>query len=285
METILSLQSWVSYGHVGNAAAVFPLQRAGAEVLAVNTVQFSNHTGYGEWTGQALPGAAVQDLVAGIAARNVLPTIDAVLSGYLGDPAVIDAVLDAVGKVRAANPRALYCCDPVIGDTGPGIYVRPGVLEAFRTHAIPTADVLTPNHFELATLTGQVVVTLAQTVAAAHSLRRRMRPGAVVLITSLAVDDTPADAAEMVAVADDRAWRFTTPRLPISVNGAGDVTAALFLLHLLRTGRPDAALSMAGNAIYGLLRITHQAGRRELAIVQAQDEFVQPSTSFHANPC
>ncbi len=285
METILSLQSWVAYGHVGNAAAVFPLQRAGAEVIAVNTVQFSNHTGYGAWTGAALAGAAVQALVTGIAARGVLPSIGAVLSGYLGDPDVLAAVLDAVAQVRAANASALYCCDPVIGDTGPGIYVRPGVLDALRTRAVPAADVLTPNHFELATLTGRGVATLTETIGAAQALRRRMRPGAVVLVTSLSVGDTPADAAEMLAVAAGGAWRFTTPRLPITVNGAGDVMAALFLLHLLRTGRPDAALSMAGSAVYGVLLATQRAGQRELALVQAQDEFVRPESIFEAVPC
>ncbi len=285
METILSLQSWVAYGHVGNAAALFPLQRSGAEVIAVNTVQFSNHTGYGMWTGAALDGAAVQVLVDGIAAQGVLASVDAVLSGYLGDPAVLHAVLDAVDRVRAANPRALYCCDPVIGDIGPGVYVRPGVLDALRDRAIPAADVLTPNHFELATLTGLVVTTLAETVRAAQVLRQRMRPGATVLVTSMVVDDTLADAVDMLAVSDAGSWRLRTPRLAIAVNGAGDVTAALFLLHTLRTRDLARALSAAGSAVYGLLRKTLHAGQRELAIVAAQDEFLTPSAWFHAEPC
>jgi len=285
METILSIQSWVAYGHVGNAAAVFPLQRSGAEVIAVNTVQFSNHTGYGAWTGQVLTGAAVQALIAGVAARGVLPVVDAVLSGYLGDPAVLDAVLDAVARVRDANPRTLYCCDPVIGDTGPGVYVRPGVLDGLRDRAVPAADVLTPNQFELATLTAQPVTTLDQTVDAAHALRRRMRPGATVLVTSSDTNDTPPFAADMVAVSDRGAWRLRTPRLQLAVNGAGDVTAALFLLHLLRTGDPAHALSAAGSAIHGLLRHTLQSGGRELALVAAQNEFTAPSTWFCTSEC
>ncbi len=285
METILSIQSWVAYGHVGNAAAVFPLQRSGAEVIAVNTVQFSNHTGYGAWTGQALTGAAVQALVDGVAARGVLPGVDAVLSGYLGDPAVLDAVLDAVTRVRDANPGAVYCCDPVIGDTGPGVYVRPGVLDGLRDRAVPSADILTPNQFELATLTAQPVATLAQTVEAAHALRRRMRPGATVLVTSSDTDSTPPDAADMVVVSDRGAWRLRTPRLQLTVNGAGDVTAALFLLHLRRTGDPAQAISAAGSAIHGLLRHTLQSGGRELALVAAQNEFTAPTTLFHVTAC
>ena len=285
METILSIQSWVAYGHVGNAAAAFPLQRSGAEVIAVNTVQFSNHPGYGAWTGQALTGAAVQALIDGVAARGVLPAVDAVLSGYLGDPAVLDAVLDAVDRVRRANPRALYCCDPVIGDTGPGVYVRPGVLDALRDRAVPMADTLTPNQFELATLTAMPVTTLAETIQAADALRRRMQHGATVLVTSSDTGDTPPGVIDMVAVSAQGSWRLRTPRLPLVVNGAGDVTAALFLLHLIRTRDAAQSLSAAGSAIHGLLRHTLRSGRRELALIAAQDEFVAPTEWFHASAC
>ena len=121
---ILSIGSWVAYGHVGNAAAVFPMQRLGHEVWAVNTLQFSNHPGYGAFRGQFFQADAVRDIVNGIADRGLLPSCDAVLSGYLGDAAIGDVVLDAVISVKSANPNVLYCCDPVIGDAGPGVYVR-----------------------------------------------------------------------------------------------------------------------------------------------------------------
>ena len=285
METILSLQSWVAYGHVGNAAALFPMQRMGAEIVAVNTVQFSNHTGYGSWTGQALDGTAVQALVNGIAARGVLPRIDAVLSGYLGNPAVADAVLDAVARVRLANPAALYCCDPVIGDTQPGIYVQPGVLVALRDRAVPAADILTPNQFEVAALTGLPVTTLDDAIAAAAALRHRMRPGGTVLVTSLQVAETEPGTNGMLVVDQTGASRVITPHLPVEVNGAGDVTAALFLLHLLRTRNAPGAMAATAASLHGLLRRTLDAGQRELAIVAAQDEFVAPTQTFSAIPC
>src|SRR5437762_4577514 len=152
---ILSIQSWVAYGHVGNAAAMFPLQRLGHEVWAVNTVQFSNHPGHGGFRGQVFPADCVREVVAGIADRGLLPKCDAVLSGYLGDASIGDAVLEAVSAAKAANPRALYCCDPVIGDVGTGVYVRAGIAEFMRQRAVPAADIVTPNHFELQQLTGQ----------------------------------------------------------------------------------------------------------------------------------
>jgi len=261
------------------------MQRMGAEIVAVNTVQFSNHTGYGSWTGQALDGTAVQALVNGIASRGVLPRIDAVLSGYLGNPAVADAVLDAVTRVREANPAALYCCDPVIGDTRPGIYVQPGVLIALRDRAVPAADILTPNQFELAALTGLPVTTLDDAIAAAGTLRHRMRPEGTVLITSLQVAETEPGTNGMLVVDQTGASRVITPHLPIEVNGAGDVTAALFLLHLLRTRNAPSAMAATAASLHGLLRRTLEAGQRELAIVAAQDEFVAPTQTFSAIPC
>jgi len=279
---ILSIQSWVAYGHVGNASAMFPLQRLGAEVWAVNTVQFSNHPGYGAWTGQVFEGTAVRDLVDGIAARGVLPSCDAVLSGYMGDPGIGDAILGAVIRVRAANPAALYCCDPVIGDHGSGVFVRPGIPELMRDQAVPAADILTPNQFELEHLTGLTINTLASARHAAAQLRAMMAPGGprIVLVTSLRTDDTPPDAVDMLAADTDGAHLLRTPLLPISVNGAGDAVAALFLFHYLRTRQAQAALEAAGSAIHGLLRRTAEAGSREILIVAAQDEFVSPSVWF-----
>lgn len=281
---ILSIQSWVAYGHVGNASAVFPLQRLGAEVWAVHTVQFSNHTGYGAWTGQVFSGQAVHEVVDGIAARGVLPGCDAVLSGYLGDAGVGEAVLDAVARVRAANPAMLYCCDPVIGDIGRGVFVRPGIPELMRAQAVPAADILTPNGFELEHLTGRAIRTRADAIAAVAELQTAMAPSgpATVLVTSLRTDETPDDAVDMLAAGRTGAWLLRTPLLPLQVNGAGDAVTALFLFHHLRTGQAAAALEAAGSAIHGLLRRTLAAKSREILLVEAQKEFVAPGRWFTA---
>ncbi len=278
---ILSIQSWVATGHVGNASAMFPLQRLGAEVWAIHTVQFSNHPGHGAWTGQVYDGASVSALVDGIAARGLLPRCDAVLSGYMGDPGIVAAVLDAVRRVRAANPEALYCCDPVIGDVGPGVYVRPGI-PALMQGAAAAADILTPNQFELEYLTQRSIHTGADALRAIHALPMRKR--GTVLVTSLRTTDTPAEAIDMLAAGPSGAWRLRTPLLPIQANGAGDAVAALFLFHMLRTRDPHAALEAAGSAIHGLLRRTAEAGSRELLTVAAQEEFVRPRDWFRAVP-
>ncbi|MBW4089969.1 MAG: pyridoxal kinase PdxY [Proteobacteria bacterium] len=289
---ILSIASSVAYGHVGNSAAVFPLQLLGAEVWPIATVRFSNHPGYGGFTGAVTEPAEVRSLVDGIAARGVLGGCDAVLSGYLGAAETGAAVLHAVGLVRAANPGALYCCDPVIGDEGPGVYVRPGVAAFLAGAGVAAADIVTPNRFELGWLTGHAVDTLAAAKDAAVALAARLRPGGpqVVVVTSLRTEATPADTIDLLATQGGatqggRCWLLRTPLLPIAVNGAGDALAALFLFHFLRSRDAGAALAAAGSAIQGVLRQTLAVGGRELALVAARAEIVAPSVRFDAEAC
>jgi pyridoxine kinase len=284
---ILSIQSWVAYGHVGNASAMFPLQRLGAEVWAINTVQFSNHTGYGHWTGEVFTGEAVRTLVEGIEARGVLPACDALLSGYVGDCGIGEAIMIALDRVRAANPAALYCCDPVIGDDQEGVYVRPGIADFLRHQALPAADIATPNRFELELLTGQQAATLTAAKAAIAALSAHLRPGGLrsVLLTSLRTENTPPDCIDMLA-AEDGAFRLLrTPALQLDINGAGDAIAALFLYHRLASGSVTVALERAASTIHGILRCTAAAGSRELLTVAAQDEILAPSRIFSSEPC
>ncbi|MDP4026791.1 pyridoxal kinase PdxY [Methylobacterium sp. NEAU 140] len=275
---VLSIQSHVAYGHVGNAAAVFPMQRLGVEVWPVHTVQFSNHTGYGAWRGEVFSAESVRAVVRGMDERGALGACDAVLSGYMGSAEIGAAILEAAERVRAGNPEALYCCDPVIGDTDEGVYVRPGIEAFLRERAVPAADILTPNQFELDRLTGLPSRTLAEARAAVAALRAR--GPRVVLVTSFAGADTPEDAIDLLAGTGEGLFRVRTPRLPIAVNGAGDTVAALFLVHYARARSAPDALGSTAASVYGLLKRTAAAGAREILTVAAQDEFVAPSEIF-----
>jgi pyridoxine kinase len=279
---ILSIQSHVAYGHVGNSAAVFPLQRIGVEVWPVHTVQFSNHTGYGAWRGRAFSGEAIRAVVEGIDERGVLGECDGVISGYLGSADIGEAVVDTVGRVKGANPAARYCCDPVIGDVGRGVFVRRGVPELIRERALPIADFVTPNQFELDFLTARTTATLAEALAAVDALHA-LGPR-VVLVTSLRLDDTPADALDLVASDGIDRYRLRTPLLPLTVNGAGDLIAALFFAHHLSTGSAAEALSLAASSLFGVLSRTAELGSREMLLVEAQQEFVTPRRIFKARP-
>jgi pyridoxine kinase len=266
---------------------MFPLQRLGAEVWAINTVQFSNHPGYSTWTGDVFSGESVRALVDGVAARGALARCDAVLSGYMGDKDIGDAILDAVARTRDANPRAVYCCDPVIGDEGAGIYVRPGIPALIRDRAIPLADIATPNRFELEHLTGLACDTVEAAKSAVAALQAMMRPEGprAVLLTSLETDATPPESLDLLAAEAGVCHRLRTPKLALNANGAGDAIAALFLFHRLATGSARIALERAGSSIHGLLARTLAAGSRELLTVQAQQEFVAPSLLFGAETC
>lgn len=277
MKTVLSIQSWVSFGHVGNAAAMLPLQRLGVDVWAVHTVQFSNHTGYGAWRGPVFTGEMVREIVQGIADRGQLGLCDGVLSGYMGDRAIGEAIVEAVDRVKAANPAALYCCDPVIGDVGHGVYVAAGIAEFMREVAVPRADLVTPNLFELEHLTGMRVRSLPDALAAVDALHA-LGPREV-LVTSLTHDRTPADHIELLVSGETGAWVARTPRLPVEVSGAGDAIAAVFFAHFARSGSPEYALARSASSIYGLMRRTAEAGGGEIRLVEAQDEFVAPSWS------
>ncbi len=275
MPTVLSLQSRVAYGHVGNAASVFPLQRLGIEAWALDTVAFSNHTGHGRWRGSVVPAAEIASLFEGIADLGVLPHIDAVLSGYLGDAATGPVLLDIVERVRAANPEALFCVDPVIGDVDTGSYVTAGIAEFFRDRALQLADIVTPNHFELEYLVGGRVASLAAAAGAAAALR--LLGPRIALVTSL---DAEPDRVTMLAAGPEGAWAVETPRLPVVLNGCGDVTAALFLAHLLRGAPLPDALALTAASIFAVIEKTAQEGRYELALVAAQDELLMPSRRF-----
>ena len=271
---ILSIQSSVAYGHVGNSAAVFPLQRLGHEVWPVLTVHFSNHTGYGAWRGPLLAPTDVADVINGIEDRGVLGEADAVLSGYQGDPAVGAVILDAVARVKKLNPDAVYCCDPVMGDVGRGMFVRPGIPEFMRDTVVPQADVLTPNHFELDFLADRTTTTLDDVLAAVDLVRDRGPRD--VLVTSVLHDGLAENTLDVVAVSDEGAWAVTTPLLPITPNGGGDVTAALYLAHLLETGSAPEALGRTIASVFAVLEATIAAGTRELALVAAQESIARP---------
>lgn len=275
---ILSIQSHVAYGHVGNASAVFPMQRLGVEVWPIHTVQFSNHTGYGDWKGRVFEGGMIDEVMEGIAERGVLPSCDGVLSGYMGSADIGHAILSAVERVRIANPKAMYCCDPVIGDVGRGIFVRPGIPEFMREQAVPAADIVTPNQFELELLTDVEVRNMGDAHRAVEALRDAGPK--VVLVTSLLTEETPDDAIDLMAADAQGTFRVRTPKIDISVSGAGDAIAALFYVHYLRDGSAASALAKASASIYGLLKRTKDAGSREILTVAAQDEFVTPSHQF-----
>jgi pyridoxine kinase len=277
---ILSIQSSVAYGHVGNSAAVFPLQRLGHEVWPVYTVHFSNHTGYGAWRGPLLAADDVREVITGIEERGVLGQVDAVLSGYQGGQDIGEVILDAVARVKKANPAATYTCDPVMGNAKSGCFVHPEIPVLLRERVVPQADLITPNQFELGYLTGTEPGDLESTLDSVDAARA-MGP-VTVLVTSVERPDAEESTLEMLAATPDGAWLVSTPRLPLKANGSGDVTAALFTAHYRSAGDAADALARTASSVWDLLRTTHESGERELQLVESQHFYAEPRMQFEA---
>lgn len=283
MPNILSIQSHVAYGYVGNKAAVFPLQRLGNEVIAINTVQFSNHTGYGSWTGDIMSIEHIDKIFEGLQARGVFSQLDAVLTGYLGDSLLGENILKWIDVIKTDNPRLIYCCDPVIGDLWRGIFVRPGVPEFFANEVLSYASILTPNQFELQYLTGIEINDLSHALSACDVLHANGVE--CVLITSLEYPEIveKSEIAMLVSTKSNR-YIIRTPKLvmPIAPNGSGDMTAALFLANFLKTNDFKLALEYVASVIYGVFKQTLELNQRELAIIAAQDQFINPIFHYKA---
>jgi len=273
---VLSIQSQTVLGHVGNSIAAFAMQRLGVETLAVPTLVYSNHPGYGAHRGRAFAGEEIDALVAGVEEQGALAGCDAVLSGYLAERSTGEAVLRAIGRVRTANPNAFYCCDPVLGDAPKGLYVPKELAEFIRDRLVAESEVLTPNCFELGWLTGQSVKTPATIFAAARPLTAG-KPR-FVLVTSVPTSDRTIG---LMLVTPDGGWATTTPKRIFQrpPHGGGDLTAAVFLAQLLRTQDPVAALAATAGAVYAVFAAT-QSSEGELALITAQNALASPPTSY-----
>lgn len=275
--SVISIQSQVVYGHVGNSAAVFPLQLAGINVAPVPTTLLSNNPRYPTMRGKALDPALVADLLLGAEERGLAASARAVVSGYLGAPENGAAIAAFVTRARAVNSGLLYVCDPVCGDTEPGFYVKEPVLEAFRTALAPIADILTPNQFELAFLADRPVSTVAALVAAARSLA-----APTVIVSGVILDSSSDGTIETYAVTADAAWRVVTPRLPARYSGTGDLMTALFVANLLRGNPTPDALSLAISGMFAVLTQTVARDSMEVEIVRTGPALLAPSRLFAA---
>jgi len=275
---VLSVQSSVAYGHVGNAAATFPLQRLGHEVWPVDTVNYSNHPGYGSYRGGIYRASDIAETLEEIEQRGAFNRCHAVLSGFLGARETGHVVLDAVDRIKRANPAAIYVLDPVIGDAERGVYVADGIAEFFRDEALKRADIVIPNVFELAYLSGQTIEDVDTAASAAASLMKS-GPG-MVIVTGLRHEND----VSVLLVTGGQAWQATTPLVNIPSYGAGDAFAALFLGAYFNLRDARAAVARAVSSIYGVFVATQNLNEDSLALVSAQKEIVNPTERFAALP-
>jgi pyridoxine kinase len=278
--SVISIQSQVAYGHVGNSAAVFPMQMHGIDVIAVPTTLLSNRPGYPTIRGQVLDSRLVADLLQGIEERGMVDSAQMILSGYLGSVDIGAVVADFVARAKARNPALRYACDPVLGDRDRGLFVATSIPPLVRDRLCPLADIITPNHFEFEWLCGAKVATTGQMIEAARAL---MAHGpSTVVVTSAELAGTPNGEIETLAVERSQAWRVRTPKLPISPNGTGDLFASLFVSARISGSDTPEALAHAASAIFAVLERTAAQGTEEMRIVESAERLVRPERRFNA---
>jgi len=280
--TVISIQSQVAYGHVGNSAAVFPMQMRGIDVVAVPTTLLSNRPGYPTMRGKILDADLVADLLMGIEERGVVDSCQIVLSGYLGSPAIAEVVAEFIARAKRANPGLIYCCDPVIGDSDLGLFVLAALPPIFRDVLCPLADIITPNHFEFEWLCGARATTVDELIANAQSLFAR-GPSAVV-VTSVELDDRPEDRIDTIALEHSSAWRVSTPKLPIRPSGTGDLFTSLLVSSMVHGAAISDALVEAVSATFAVLERTAAAGTEEMQIIRSAALLSHPQRRFEAAP-
>ena len=278
--TVISIQSQVAFGHVGNSAAVFPMQMHGIDVIAVPTTLLSNRPGYPTIRGRVLEARLIADLLLGIRERGAVETCNMILSGYLGSPDIASVVAEFVARAKASNPALRYACDPVLGDRDRGLFVQPDIPPFVRDRLCALADIVTPNHFEFEFLCGAEARTIDQVFARAAELIAR-GPSTVV-VTSAELADTLDGQIDTIAVERSRAFRVTTPKLPISPNGTGDLFAGLYVSASVRGADTPDALAHAVSAVFAVLERTAARGTEEMRIVESGDLLAHPKRRFEA---
>ncbi|EDQ91718.1 uncharacterized protein MONBRDRAFT_34908 [Monosiga brevicollis MX1] len=275
---ILSIQSHVVSGYVGNRAATFPLQVLGCNVDVVCSVQFSNHTGFGQWSGTRLSAEELLDLYQGLV-KNSLNDYDAVLTGYVGSAEFLRALVSIVRDIKKINPAARYLCDPVLGDRGK-LYVPQTLVDVYKTEVVPVADVLTPNQFELELLSDCTIQSPEDALSAIDKLHEQGVP--TVILTSLDGDDGFIHIIGSDRKSGER-FRCKVPKIDFYFTGTGDLFAAL-ILAWSETQKMSEAVRLATATLQAVCRRTFEGctstspsvRERELRLIESKRDIETP---------
>lgn len=280
---ILSIQSHVVYGRVGNRVSVFALERMGHEVWPINTVQFSSHAGKKGYTGMAFGAEHIHELILGLESLKVLSACDAVLSGYIGDSDTGMAICEAVAKVKRARPEAIYCCDPVMGDYPEGMYVKPALQEFFIKEALAMADIVMPNVFEAELLSGIKIIDKPSAQKAVLAIKDL---GPKIVIISSYKDKS--NNTGFLASDDKEILKILSPSLAFKKppKGSGDLSSALFLGYYLKEKNMAKALELTISALYCVLKASMATidgiEQDYLSLISAQEAIEKPHGHFLA---
>ncbi|XP_050392766.1 pyridoxal kinase isoform X2 [Patella vulgata] len=291
--SVLSIQSTVVYGYVGNKSATFPLQVLGFDVSTINSVQFSNHTGYGKFKGQILDSNDIGALYEGLKQNNLLK-YSHVLTGYIGSKSFLEKVGEMVSEIKAKSPSVKYVCDPVMGDHGK-MYVPQELLPVYRDVIIPLADIITPNQFELELLTEVSIRSIEDCVKAIDILHERGVVTVVLSSSLLGNDGHLLCIASSVIGGKKESYKVEMPFLPATFSGTGDLFAATLLAWIHKDKNLKTAIEKTVSTLQAVIRrtldhaislagqekpTTHQL---ELRLIQSKKDIENPDILYKAS--
>lgn len=266
---IISIQSQVVHGHVGNSAAVLPMQVRGLTVAAVPTTLLSNNPHFETMRGRVLESELVGDLLRGVEERGLIETSRYIISGYLGSRANGDVVAAFVERARRINPDIVYICDPVMGDSNLGVFVADQVVECLLGRLVPMADVLTPNQFEVGLIAGGGISSWR--ALEADVLKIQAQRQARLVVTGCTLADTPDGLLENIVFENKTSTRLTFPRLPIAPVGTGDLFTGLLTANLAHGSTLVDAARGAGAVVLDVLERTIASGQQEMRLASVID--------------
>lgn len=277
---IISIQSQVLHGHVGNSAAAFPMQYLGVPVTAVPTAMLSNHPHYPTMRGRVLESDMLRDLLIGVEERGLVDCCSFLLTGYLGSAANGEVVADFVARAKRRNPALRYCCDPVMGDSDLGFYTDAALRSVFRDRLIPMADIATPNAFEFAQL-GDRSGDDRDPVGLMRAALSRSDEKTIV-ITGIGLTEPDSARVDTVAAFGGRLWKVSTPRLRCRPAGTGDLLTALLVARLAQGVALPQALETAVSSVFAVLLNTASMNSAELTIIASRAEFAARKPRFRS---
>ena len=261
---VVSIQSQVVYGQVGNNIAVPTLQAMGLRVAAVPTVLLSNTPHHPTVHGGAVPAEWFQGWLDDLLARDALRRLRAVVLGYLGGPRQAEIVARWLGALLRERPGIRVLIDPVIGDEDVGIYVDPGMVEVYLRHLLPLADGLVPNAFELGLLSGRPVGSIEEVAEAARALLGGRTQW--VVATSAAPATWPEGGMRVAAVTRDAVEVVDHRRLATTPKGTGDLFCATLAGHRLAGIGIGEATRRACDRVLEVLDASLAAGSTEMLV-------------------
>lgn len=269
---IISIQSTVSTGYVGNNSASLAIQLHGINCVAIPTILLSSHTDKSVYYGETISKELFNKLAKGVLEIDIAKQTQYVISGYLKSQDIIDATAQLIQELKKQN-SITYIYDPVFGDTRTdGLYIPKEQADYSMEKLLPLSDILTPNHFELEYLSGRNIANEKELVEAvkSHPLLSQKQ----IILTTAELSKNVNHQLEVILIERGVLTHFYSENIPVEVVGTGDLFTGVLSAQLTLGHSLPTAIQTSMNFLSKVLKYVHTHRLKEMnamAILQAQD--------------